>query len=315
MKKLNIALLSGGISSERDVSLNGGNQVYNALDRKRYNIERYDPGTDINRIVEDADRIDAALIILHGPYGEDGTVQGVLDLLHIPYQCSGVLGSSMAMNKIVSKQLYEKSGLPVPPYMVVTQDDSVDAGDCAAMLGMPLVVKPANGGSSIGISIVKSEELIADALDQAFVHDDTALIETYIKGIEIAGSVIGNKKLQALPLVEIIPGEQHEYFNYTAKYTAGETREICPARIDEALTEKARTYSRMAHTALFCEGYSRTDMIVVKNDIYVLETNTIPGMTETSLLPLAARTAGMDFSQLLDRLIELCLERQKKRKI
>ncbi len=313
MNKLNIALLSGGISSERDVSIKGGDQVYKALDKNKYNIERYDPKTDIHRIVEDAARIDAAMVILHGPYGEDGTVQGLLDLLHIPYQCTGVLGSSLAMNKIVSKQLYEKSGIPVPPYIIVARNDSIQPNDCAARLGLPLVIKPASGGSSIGMSIVKSAELIPDALDRAFVQDDAVLIEKYIKGTEITGSIIGNEKLQALPLVEIIPGEQHEYFNYTAKYTAGETREICPARIDEAVTQKACAYARMAHAALFCEGYSRTDMIVSKNHVYVLETNTIPGMTEISLLPLAARKAGMDFSQLLDRLIELCMERQKNK--
>lgn len=314
MKKLNIALLSGGISSERDVSLAGGDQVYKALDKTKYAIDRYDPKTDILRMVEDAFRIDAALVILHGPYGEDGTIQGLLDLLQIPYQCTGVLGSSMAMNKVISKRLYENIGLPVPPYMVVTRDNHVDPGKVAAMLGMPVVVKPANGGSSIGMSIVKSEDMLQPALDEAFCYDNTILLERYIKGIEITGSVIGNNDLEALPLVEIIPGEQHEFFNYTAKYNAGETKEICPAIIDKAVAEKARTYAKMAHAALFCEGYSRTDMLVTQKEVYVLETNTIPGMTETSLLPLAAKAFGLDFSQLLDRLIELCLERKNKKK-
>ncbi|MCP4113529.1 MAG: D-alanine--D-alanine ligase [Desulfobacteraceae bacterium] len=305
MKKLNIALLSGGISSEREVSLNSGNQVFDALDKEKYNVTRYDPKTDIDRLVSDAPQIDAALIILHGPYGEDGTVQGLLDLLNIPYQGSGVLGSALAMNKIVSKQLYENSGIPVPPYISFKSGDSFDSGACIKKTGLPLVVKPADNGSSIGMSIVRTEDSLDDAIGKAFEYGDTILAEEYIKGIELTVGVVGNDDLQALPVIEIIPDKNHEFFDYEAKYTAGVTEEICPARIDDALAKKAMSYAKGAHKALFCRGYSRTDMILRNGDLFVLETNTIPGMTRTSLLPLAAKTAGMDFSQLLDRLIEL----------
>jgi D-alanine-D-alanine ligase len=309
MQKLTVALLSGGISPEREVSLHSGEQVYQALDKDKYAIRRYDPKTDLARLVKDAPRIDIALIILHGPYGEDGTVQGLLDLLKIPYQGSGVLGSALAMNKAVTKKLYEKIGLPVPPYVVCTnhQDPDIDAG--AQQIGLPLVVKPVEGGSSVGMSIVRSREDLKEALDKAFSFDTTLLLESYIEGTELTGAVIGNKELQALPIIEIIPDDAHDFFDYEAKYTAGITQEICPARIDAELTAKAQSYAMMAHQALFCKGYSRTDMILKDREIYVLETNTIPGMTATSLLPQAANVAGMNFSQLLDRLIELGLEK------
>lgn len=314
MKKLTIALLAGGISSEREISLQSGDQVYEALDKKKFDVIRYDPKTDLNRLVAEAPNIDAALIILHGPYGEDGTVQGLLDLLDIPYQGSGVLGSAIAMNKLVSKQLYERFGLPVPPYIVIQHNNAIDPEEYLERLGMPLVVKPVKGGSSVGISIVKSKESLKNAVDEAFTYDDTVLIESYIDGIELTGGVIGNKNLEALPIIEIIPDKEHEFFDYEAKYTAGITREICPARIDEDLTVKAQTYAKMAHSSLFCKGYSRTDMILKKREIYIIETNTIPGMTATSLLPLAAGTAGIGFSQLLDRLIELSIEEHKSKR-
>jgi len=310
-KKLSVALLAGGTSSERDISLKGGDQVYAALDKEKYHVGRYDPQSDIPRLFADAPHIDVALVILHGANGEDGTIQGLLDLLNIPYQCSGPLGSAVAMNKLASKKLYEAADLPVPAYMGMTRRASVDAADCAARIGLPLVVKPASSGSSIGMSIVRTADALPKALDIAFASDETVLIEEYISGIEITGGVLGNDSLEALPIVEIVPASHHEYFNFTAKYTAGETREICPARISGALTQQAQNLAVKAHRALFCNGCSRTDMILRKDRIYVLETNTIPGMTPASLLPLAAETLGMSFGQLLDRLIELGIERRK----
>ena len=315
MKKINLALLSGGISSEREVSLNSGDQVFDALDKEKYNIIRYDPKTDLPRLISEATRIDAALIILHGPYGEDGTIQGLLELLDIPYQGSGVMGSSVAMNKLATKQMYELAGLPTPPYMVLKQGDRVDAVDCEERFGLPLVVKPLEAGSSVGMTIVKSASEIETAAEKAFRYGDAILLENFVDGTEITVGVIGNQTLAALPIIEIVPGDAYEFFDYEAKYTPGATREICPARISDAMTEKAQTYAKMAHEALFCEGYSRTDMIMQSDEIYILETNTIPGMTATSLLPQAAVAAGISFSELLDRLIELGMERHRlKRK-
>lgn len=308
MKKLTIALLYGGISFEREVSLMSGKQVYEALDKDKYKVLRYDTKTDLKRLTNDASQIDAALIILHGPFGEDGTIQGMLDLLGISYQGAGVLGSALAMNKLVSKQLYESSRLPVPPYMSIKRRDRIDPESFVKRLGLPLVVKPVNGGSSVGISIVKTKDTLTAAVKNAFEQDETVLLEAYIEGIELTGAVLGNDNLEALPIIEIVPEKNHVFFDYKAKYTAGETQEICPARIDANLTDKAQTYARLAHQSLFCKGYSRTDMILKGREIYVLETNTIPGMTSNSLLPLAAKAAGISFEQLLDRLITLSLE-------
>jgi len=308
MKKLSVALLAGGISSEREVSLQSGDQVHEALDKEKYHILRYDPKTDLGRLVNDAAKIDVALIILHGPYGEDGTVQGLLDLLDIPYQGSGVLGSALAMNKAVTKQLYEKAGIPVPPYNIYDRNDTVDVDACVKQIGLPLVVKPVSGGSSVGMSIVRSAGDLQGALDKAIVYDRAVMVESYIAGTELTGGVIGNKELEALPIIEILPDQTREFFDYEAKYTPGVTQEICPARIDEELTQQAQSYAKIAHQALYCRGYSRTDMILKDREIYVLETNTIPGMTVTSLLPQAAQVAGISFSQLMDKLIELGLE-------
>jgi D-alanine-D-alanine ligase len=312
MKKLTIALLSGGNSSEREVSLASGDQVYEALDKQRYTVLRYDPKTDLNRLVADASRIDAALIILHGPFGEDGTVQGLLDLLGIAYQGSGVLGSAVAMNKLASKKLYEKAGLPTPAYLTVKRTDPLDMDAVRQRVGIPLVVKPVGAGSSIGMSIVRHIQALPAALDAAFAHDDTLLLERYIQGTELTVGILGNQTLDALPVIEIRPGAGFEFFDYQAKYTAGATEEICPAPIADAIREKAQRYAKIAHTELFCRGYSRTDMMLSGQDLFILETNTIPGMTRTSLLPLAARTAGMSFSDLLDKLIQLGIEAHGK---
>jgi len=310
--KLTVALLAGGTSSERDVSLAGGDNVFNAIDKDRYRVLRYDPKYDLKKLVADAAIIDVALVILHGKHGEDGAIQGLLDMLGIPYQCSGVLGSSIAMNKAVSKQFYERSGLDVPPFRVFHREDTFDARTLVKDLGLPLVVKPAGGGSSIGMATADSEAELIQAVHEAFAHDSTIIIESFIKGVEITAGVIGNERLQVLPIIEIVPKPGHIFFDFTAKYDASETDEICPARLDETIAQKARKIAITAHRALYCSGCSRTDMIVRDGRIYVLETNTIPGMTPTSLLPLAARTAGISYSGLINRLISLALEKKHR---
>ena len=316
MKKINLALLFGGISSEREVSLKSGDEVYNALDKTKYEISRYDTKTDIKTLVNDAENIDVALIILHGPYGEHGTVQGLLDLLDIPYQSAGVLGNAIAMNKLVSKRLYNQAKIPTPDYIALLSEKDIDLSTIKEQFGFPrnpLVVKPVCAGSSVGMSIVKKEEDLIPAIKTAFDHYDTVLIEAYIKGIELTCGVLGNKELEALPVIEIVPGEGYEFFNYEAKYVVGATNEICPARIDEKITKEVQRLAVEAHKALFLKGYSRTDLILLdngtKNELFVLETNTIPGMTATSLYPQQANVAGYSFPVLLDKLIELAMEK------
>ncbi len=312
MEKIKLALLSGGISSEREVSLNSGKQVLDALDKDKYDITLYDPKTDLKQLVTDADAIDAALIILHGPFGEDGTVQGLLDLLDIPYQGAGVLGSSVAMNKLTAKRLYENAQVPTPPYLAFSMNEKIKPLMVVEALGLPLVIKPACAGSSVGMTIVKDETLLEDAFELGFKHDDTIIVEKYIKGVELTCGVLGNDDLEALPVIEIIPGEGHEFFDYKAKYVAGETNEICPARIDDSTTKRVQQLARQAHQALFLKGYSRTDFILKNNELQVLETNTIPGMTATSLYPQSAKVGGYSFTALLDQLIALAIQEHKK---
>lgn len=312
MKKIRLALLSGGVSSEREVSLNSGTQVFDALDKDKYEITRYDPKTDLPALVMDAANIDAALIILHGPFGEDGTVQGLLDLLNIPYQGAGVLGSAVAMNKLVAKRLYDGAKVPTPPYLSFSMKDEIRLPEVTGSLGLPLVVKPACAGSSVGMTIVKEEKNLESAIKLGFEHDDTLVIESYIKGVELTCGVLGNDTLEALPVIEIVPGDSHEFFDYEAKYVAGETEEICPARIDEQTRAKVQNLAIMAHQALFLKGYSRTDMILKDGELSVLETNTIPGMTATSLFPQSAGVGGYSFSALLDKLIKLAIEENKR---
>jgi D-alanine-D-alanine ligase len=307
-KKLRLALLSGGKSGEREVSLKGAEEVVKALNPDKYEVSRYDPATDLAKLATEAETLDVAFILLHGPFGEDGTVQGFLDLLSLPYQGSGVLGSALAMDKNLAKVLYRNSGLKVPEWYMASKEDIDNPSIILGELGLPLVIKPASQGSSLGMTIARSEDEIAAGLIKAFAIDHQVMVEEFIEGREITGGVLGNDELSALPIVEIIPGEQFEFFDYEAKYQPGASQEICPAELDDPMTIRSQQYALTAHRALQLKGYSRTDMIISGDDIYVLETNTIPGMTPTSLLPQGAAGAGLDFAALLDRLIELALE-------
>ena len=310
MQKIRLALLSGGDTPEREVSLNSGQQVYAALDKNKYEITRYDPKTDLAQLVANAKAIDVALLILHGPNGEDGSVQGLLDLLKIPYQGAGVLGSSLAMNKLAAKQMYIQAGIPVPEHRVIQKNMTRDTTTTwyVEQLGLPLVVKPVCAGSSVGMSIVRNADDFTTAVAKALAFDEVVMVEAYVEGVELTCGVLGNDTLEALPIIEILPGEGFDFFDYTAKYTAGATEEICPARIDDLIRDQAQAHAMAAHKALFLKGYSRTDMILSQGELFVLETNTIPGMTATSLYPQAALEAGYSFTALLDRLIALAME-------
>ena len=309
MKKIKLALLSGGDTPEREVSLNSGNQVFDALNKEKYDIVRYDPKTDLLNMVKDAPNIDVALLILHGPNGEDGTVQGLLDLLKIPYQGAGVLGSALAMNKLAAKRMYEKANIPIPDYIRFSEGDPVAPTEWVERLGLPIVVKPVCAGSSVGMTIVKDEKDLPQAIAKGLKFDDTLLLEQFIKGVELTCGVLGNETIEALPIIEIIPGDGYEFFDYDAKYLPGATEEICPARIPDAIRDQAQAHAKAAHRALFLKGYSRTDLILSNENLYVLETNTIPGMTATSLYPQSAEVAGYPFPDLLDRLIALAMEK------
>jgi D-alanine-D-alanine ligase len=312
VQKMRVALLAGGTSGEREVSLHGAAEVGKSLDPLRFQVKRYDPATDLARLVNEAGEIDFAFILLHGLQGEDGTVQGLLDLLGIPYQGSGVLGSAIAMDKHLSKDLFRQHGLPVADCAYVRPDEKVDLAEIVARLGLPLVVKPVREGSSLGLTIAGTLDELRVGIESAQRHDRQVMVEQYIKGREITAAVLGNTELTALPLIEIIPGEQFTFFDYTAKYQPGASREICPAPISPELTAIAQQYAKTAHSVLRLRGYSRTDMILdAAGRFYILESNTIPGMTATSLLPQAAAKYGLGFSQFLERLIDLALEDKK----
>ncbi len=307
---IRLGLLFGGRSAEREVSIAGAGEVEKALDKNRYKINRYDAATDLKKLVEDAERLDCVFVLLHGKYGEDGTVQGLLELLELPYQGSGVLGSALAMDKHLSKVVYRDAGINTPDWIHLDKRSRPSKDEVTAKISLPFIVKPCNQGSSVGIKIIRDKEEILPGISDAFKWDDEIILEKFIPGREITGGILGLDELEALPIVEIIPASSYDFFDFDAKYKPGATKETCPARLPEAITEKARELALKAHRALKLSGYSRTDMIIDESGkIHVIETNTIPGMTPTSLFPQAAAAMGLDFSQLLDRLIELAMQR------
>ena len=313
-EKLHIALIAGGVSGEREVSLNGAAGVEKALDPEKFVVRRYDPASDLAKIAADATEIDFAFILLHGLFGEDGTMQGFLDLLGIPYQGSGVLGSAIAMDKQLAKELYVMSDLPVADSQIITSRDKIESQQLAKRFGLPVVIKPVHEGSSLGLSLAQSEEELLAGIQRALRHDSHVMVEKYIKGRELTVGVLGNDELEALPVIEIVPGKEFTFFDYDAKYKPGASEEICPANISEDIALQVQQYAVTAHKALRLRGYSRTDMILAEDgSLSLLETNTIPGMTATSLMPQAAAAHGLPFSQFLERLVELGLEGRPKK--
>ncbi|MFH2126423.1 MAG: D-alanine--D-alanine ligase [Pseudomonadota bacterium] len=305
---LKVALIMGGTSSEREVSLKSGRAVAKALEALPHQVETFDPATDLAELVRRAGEFDVALVMLHGPGGEDGRLQGLLDLVGLPYQCAGVLGCALAMDKPRAKELFRAAGIPVAPDVVLGRGEPDPVGRVMEELGLPVVIKPAREGSSFGISMVHEIKDLAPAIEAAFKLDRVILAERLLTGRELTAAVVGNRELTALPLIEIIPGEQSTFFDFTAKYTPGGSQEICPAPVDEATTRRVQELGIAAHRALGLKGYSRTDFILTEDGPLALETNTIPGMTETSLLPQAAAAAGMDFPAFIDKLLDLALE-------
>ncbi len=267
------------------------------------------PATDAVAATGGNARIDVAFPALHGAYGEDGTLQGMLDIIGIPYVGSGVLASALAMDKAMAKTVLRADGLPVPRDLVVERREFVADPDQVAFRVsaqiLPAVVKPVRGGSSIGMTMVRERGAMRDGLAEAFHYDDRALVEERLAGAELTVGVIGNRELIALPVIEIVT--KREFFDYQAKYDPAASEEICPARIAEDEALRVQDLAQRAHRALACRGLSRVDLIVTERGPFVLEVNTMPGMTVNSLLPKAARAAGIPFGELLDRLIRLAL--------
>ncbi|MHB8049798.1 MAG: D-alanine--D-alanine ligase family protein [Coriobacteriia bacterium] len=307
-RALRIAVLMGGRSAEREVSLHTGEQVSGALTSIGHEVVCVDTA-DIGFIETlRTGQFDVAFICLHGRFGEDGTIQGLLELLDLPYVGSGVLASALAMDKVVSKQIFIASGLPTPAWAVVRRGCPYSAAEISARLGDKLVVKPVSEGSSVGMSIVHEAGELAPAIERAFEYDRTVLVEEFVAGAEVTVGVLGNEEITALPTLEVVP--EHEFYDYESKYIPGMSRHIIPARVSDAALEECQRVAVEAHRALTCRGMSRADTIVTGDGaVYLLEVNTIPGMTKTSLLPDSARAAGIEFPELCDRLVALALER------
>ncbi len=311
VRPVRVAVLMGGRSAEREVSLNTGTQVAAALATRGHDVLTIDSaGASFITQIQDATP-DVVFICLHGRLGEDGTVQGMLELLDTPYIGSGVLASAMAMDKVVSKNTYIAHGISTPPFAVLRRGEEID--DAAlADLGTRTVVKPACEGSAIGVHIIHDPAELPSAIEEAFTHDDRVLVEQFVEGVEVTVGVLGNDEPFALPTLEIVPA--HEFYDYESKYVPGMSQHLIPANVSEALRLTCQAESVASHRALGCRGMSRTDTIVTPDDdVYVLETNTIPGMTSTSLLPDAARAAGIEFPDLCERLVIYALEDWERR--
>lgn len=290
-----LGVLMGGTSAEREVSLRSGTAIYNTLKRLGYNVVDIDAGPDIcNELYKK--KVELVFLALHGGHGENGSVQGMLEVLGISYTGSGVLASALAMDKEASKKIFLYHKIPVPPFVVLSKEH----GAKNIEFDLPWVVKPATEGSSVGVSIVKSETGFKQAVETAFSYSSRAIVEKYIEGKEIHIGILNDKVLGG---VEVKPSL--EFYNYEAKYTPGLTEYILPPEIDSRAYERTKAAAISAHIALGCKGATRVDLrLDIEGNPYVLEVNTIPGMTETSLLPKIASLAGFDFPALIEEIIK-----------
>jgi len=294
LTKKKIGVLMGGISAEREVSLRSGAAIFKALKRLGYNAVTVDVGHDLCEVLR-REKIAGAFLALHGGYGENGSIQGMLEVLGIPYTGSGVLASALAMDKEASKKIFLYHKITVPPFIVLNKEDKTET----VAFTLPWVVKPAAEGSSIGVSIVREKEQLQEALEKAYAHGPRLIIEEFIDGKEIHIGILNEK---ALGGVEVRPSL--EFYNYEAKYTAGLTQYILPPETDETTYERSKNVALSAHTTLGCKGATRVDLMLDRKGVpHVLEVNTIPGMTETSLLPKIAKNAGIGFGELLIKIL------------
>ncbi|MDO4541055.1 MAG: D-alanine--D-alanine ligase [Syntrophomonadaceae bacterium] len=317
MGKKRVLVMMGGSSAEREVSLRSGAAVLRALRTGGdYEAEALDfrPEALMDCLAAlEQFKPDIVFITLHGLYGEDGTVQGLLELLGIPYTGSGVACNALCIDKAISKKIFKAGGFPTPPYRLLRLgsrelDEEIRSG--AEDLGFPLVVKAARQGSSIGTYIVRRAEELAEAVREAFTYDNHLLLEQYIEGTELTVPVIGNDEPQVLPIIEVTA--KNSFFDYEAKYTAGMCDHIIPARIPAAAAQRIEELSAQIYRYMDCRGFARIDfMMDVKGDPWLLEVNTIPGMTDMSLVPDSARAAGISFAELTDTIVKLGLDNIK----
>ena len=296
MKEMMIGVLYGGLSAEREVSLATGKAVLNALQTLGYRTVGIDVGLDLPGQIKAAG-VELAFVALHGRFGEDGRVQGLLEMLHVPYTGSGVLSSSLTIDKVATKQMLLYHELPTPGFEVIKNQEQADKllKNCRHF---PLVVKPSREGSTIGISIVHSVEALRHGIDTAAALDGTVLVEEFIDGAELTVSVLNGA---ALPIIQIVP--KSGFYDYHSKYTVGQTEYLLPAPIAAEVYAQMQQAAVTACEVLGCRGAARVDFMLRENEFYCLEVNTIPGMTKTSLLPKAASASGLSFEQLVESML------------
>ncbi len=323
-KKIKVAVIGGGISNERDVSLRSAKQVYENLPRKKYSptlieikkdgrwffgnkklVKIYDQKDGYKK--SDLKKFDVAFIALHGRFGEDGRIQSLLEIIGIPYNGSGVLASAMAMNKAKTAELVKSAGFLTPRSMVIDKNFK-NVNLLKKVVEFPCFVKPNQSGSSVGINKVNTIKELDKAIKLAFKEDDTVLVDEFIEGREITSGVMGNSahhEIYILPPVEIV--SKKNFFDFEAKYDDKLVDEICPAPIPKAQTRKVQDLSQKIHLLIGCDGLTRTDFILKDNKFYFLEINTIPGLTAESICPKEAKTAGISFGSFLDKQVEMAL--------
>ncbi len=304
LKNERIAVLAGGTSCERDISLLSGQAVFEALSSQGLPVSLLDPARDfIDQLKKQ--RITVAFIALHGTFGEDGTVQRMLEEADISYTGPGPSASEAAFHKSKSQPILREAGIPVPEFVVVTKKDAPAAS--ALRMPLPVVVKPSAAGSSVGISIIFNEGELSEACEEAFRYSDEVLIERYVSGRELTVAILGD---EPLPIVEVIV--RRRFYDYEAKYHDPATRYECPAELDPVKARRVTEMALRAHRALGCEILSRADVVLgEEGNAYLLELNTVPGLTGKSLLPKAAKASGVDFSDLCVRILELSLKKRR----
>ena len=310
MKNKKIAVIMGGPSSEREISLRTGQAILNSLQEKSYNVIGIDlnPQSFYNDLKEN--NIEVAFNAIHGKYGEDGILQGFLELLNIPYTGSNLIASAIAMDKIISKRLFLSANIPTAKFKFYSlKNNNVENihDDISTFFGQQCVIKANSQGSSIGVSIVKNVSELKEAILDCFKYDDQILVEQFIDGREFTVSILGEEEKDVLPIVEIIPNSG--CYDYRSKYTVGATNYIVPAKLNETTTKEMQINALKAYNIIGCSGAARVDIMMDKNENqYVLEVNTTPGMTATSLLPKAALSKNISFSDLCERILLSCLK-------
>ncbi|WP_027720990.1 D-alanine--D-alanine ligase family protein [Maridesulfovibrio zosterae] len=302
---MRILLIAGGWSDEREVSLSGAEGIKTALLELGHEVEFLDPATDFKNILSRAEYADFAFINLHGSPGEDGLIQAMLNQTNCPYQGAGPESSFLTLNKAAAKTVFDKNSILTPEWELICPADGCKGIE---KLDPPVFIKPNSGGSSLGMTFARTNEELRRGVETVFSMGDSALVEKYTKGIEVTCGILGG---EALPLILITPPEKAEFFDYNSKYAPDGAEEICPAPIDAKLTQEIQQISLRVHSLLGLADYSRADFIISGGVAYLLEVNTLPGMTPTSLVPRAAKAAGYTFNTLIAKLIELGQSKRK----